>query len=336
MVEFGDLQCPVCQAFSAQIAPGLISDVVRKGTAKYEFRQYTIIGPDSTAAAKAALAAGEQGRYWNFIELFYRNQGTENSGYVTDELPRVDRQGRRASPTSRSGTRTATARSGMRSWRRSSGRPRRSASTRHRRSWSKGPAAARWSAPACFPERDPQRYRLSRSGTGCRPRAAYARRPRSLRRRCVLTARARGTVRNSPAGRTRRIEGMSTRRLTAAIATALLALGMGSCGGDDDSDGGGDGGTSGGELSGKIAVLLPDSKSSDRWEKADRRFFERGVQGGRPVGGRLHHQQRRGRPRDAAQPGRAGDHRRARRSSCSSTSIRAAARRSSPTPSRRA
>ena len=69
---------------------------------------------------------------------------------------------------------------------------------------------------------------------------------------------------------------MRTRRLTAAIATALLALGMGSCGGDDDSDGGGDGGTSGGELSGKIAVLLPDSKSSDRWETADRRFFEQG------------------------------------------------------------
>jgi len=84
VVEFGDLQCPVCQAFSFQIAPSLISDVVRKGAADYEFRQYWIIGPDSATAAKAALAAGEQGRYWNFIELFYRNQGTENSGYVTD------------------------------------------------------------------------------------------------------------------------------------------------------------------------------------------------------------------------------------------------------------
>jgi protein-disulfide isomerase len=86
VVEFGDLQCPVCQAFSVDTAPGLISDVVRKGTANYEFRQYTIIGPDSTTAAKAALAASEQGRYWNYIELFYRNQGTENSGYVTDSF----------------------------------------------------------------------------------------------------------------------------------------------------------------------------------------------------------------------------------------------------------
>jgi protein-disulfide isomerase len=86
VVEFGDLQCPVCQAFSVDTVPGLISGVVRKGTANLDFRQYTIIGPDSTVAAKAALAAGEQNRYWNYIELFYRNQGTENSGYVTDSF----------------------------------------------------------------------------------------------------------------------------------------------------------------------------------------------------------------------------------------------------------
>jgi protein-disulfide isomerase len=84
VIEYGDLQCPVCKAFSFEVAPSLISDVVRRGTTDYEFRQYTIIGPDSVTAAKAALAAGEQGRYWNFVELFYRNQGEENSGYVTD------------------------------------------------------------------------------------------------------------------------------------------------------------------------------------------------------------------------------------------------------------
>jgi protein-disulfide isomerase len=84
VIEYGDLQCPVCKAFSLDVAPKLISDVVRKGTADYEFRQFTIIGPDSVTAAKAALAAGEQGRYWNYVELFYRNQGSENSGYVTD------------------------------------------------------------------------------------------------------------------------------------------------------------------------------------------------------------------------------------------------------------
>jgi protein-disulfide isomerase len=86
VVEYGDLQCPVCQQFSIDTAPGLIEDVVRKGLADYELRQLPIIGPQSVIAAQAALAAGEQGRYWNFVELFYRNQGDENSGYVTDEF----------------------------------------------------------------------------------------------------------------------------------------------------------------------------------------------------------------------------------------------------------
>ena len=66
------------------------------------------------------------------------------------------------------------------------------------------------------------------------------------------------------------------RRFAAWMVAALLAFGMASCGDDDDSGGGsgGDGGASGEKLSGKIAVLLPDSKSSDRWELADRRFFK--------------------------------------------------------------
>lgn len=86
ITEYGDLQCPVCKDFSAEVIPQLIDDEVRSGDAKLEFKNFAIIGPQSTDAAKAALAAGEQGRYWSFVELFYRNQGTENSGYVTDSF----------------------------------------------------------------------------------------------------------------------------------------------------------------------------------------------------------------------------------------------------------
>jgi len=84
VAEFGDPQCPVCAAFSEQIAPELISSEVKSGSVKYEFRPYLIIGPESKPAMEAALAAGEQGRFWNYLQLFYRNQGEENSGYVTD------------------------------------------------------------------------------------------------------------------------------------------------------------------------------------------------------------------------------------------------------------
>ena len=84
VVEFGDPQCPVCAAFSGQIAPELISNEVKSGSVRYEFQPYLIIGPDSMPAMKAVLAAGEQDRFWNYLQLFYRNQGGENSGYVTD------------------------------------------------------------------------------------------------------------------------------------------------------------------------------------------------------------------------------------------------------------
>lgn len=86
IVEYGDLQCPACAAFSESVIPEIIETQVRPGNAKLEFRNFLIIGPESDTAARAALAASEQDRYWNFVELFYANQGQENSGYVTDEF----------------------------------------------------------------------------------------------------------------------------------------------------------------------------------------------------------------------------------------------------------
>jgi protein-disulfide isomerase len=86
LYEFGDLQCPICKEYSEQVLPQLIEGPVRSGEAKIEFRNFTIIGTQSPPAGAAALAAGEQGRGWNFIELFYRNQGPEGSGYVTDSF----------------------------------------------------------------------------------------------------------------------------------------------------------------------------------------------------------------------------------------------------------
>jgi protein-disulfide isomerase len=86
LVEFGDLKCPVCRAFSEEVIPEVIESKIRSGSAKIEFRNYTIIDAESTPAGAAAIAAGEQGRGWNFIELFYRNQGLETAHYVSDEF----------------------------------------------------------------------------------------------------------------------------------------------------------------------------------------------------------------------------------------------------------
>ncbi|MGB7587949.1 MAG: thioredoxin domain-containing protein [Solirubrobacterales bacterium] len=84
LLEFGDLQCFGCRKVAEEALPAVISSKVRSGESRIEFVNYPVIGDESVKAARAAIAAGNQGRGWNFVELFYRNQGKENSGYVTD------------------------------------------------------------------------------------------------------------------------------------------------------------------------------------------------------------------------------------------------------------
>ncbi|HEY5816474.1 MAG TPA: thioredoxin domain-containing protein [Solirubrobacterales bacterium] len=86
LYEYGDLQCPVCKGFAEDVVPDVIEAKVRSGEARIEFRNFTIINEESVPAAAAAIAAGEQTRGWDFLDVFYANQGQEATGYVTDEF----------------------------------------------------------------------------------------------------------------------------------------------------------------------------------------------------------------------------------------------------------
>jgi protein-disulfide isomerase len=84
LLEFADLQCPYCKAFTEETLSPIIGNQVKKGQVKISFRNFTIINEQSLPAGAAALAAGAQGRGWNYVELFYKNQGSETSDYVDD------------------------------------------------------------------------------------------------------------------------------------------------------------------------------------------------------------------------------------------------------------
>jgi protein-disulfide isomerase len=84
LVEFADLQCPFCAEANTQVLPPLIDEYVRTGQVKLVFRNLTFLGPDSVKAARTAAAMGQQNHLWDFVELFFANQGREGSGYVTD------------------------------------------------------------------------------------------------------------------------------------------------------------------------------------------------------------------------------------------------------------
>jgi protein-disulfide isomerase len=80
---YEDFQCPYCGHFSRDMFPQLVDDYVRGGKAKLISEPLTFLGPDSVEASRAALAAGEQNRYWPYYSLLFEGQGEENSGYVT-------------------------------------------------------------------------------------------------------------------------------------------------------------------------------------------------------------------------------------------------------------
>jgi protein-disulfide isomerase len=86
LVEYADLQCPFCRQFALDVLPELVERYVRPGDVKLEFRGLAFIGSDSRKALEHVLAAAEEDKAWDYTDLLYRNQGGENTGWVTDDL----------------------------------------------------------------------------------------------------------------------------------------------------------------------------------------------------------------------------------------------------------
>jgi protein-disulfide isomerase len=87
-IEFADLQCPFCREYALNVLPTLVHDYARTGKVKFVFSGMHFISSDSEKALRAVYAAGLQKRGWEFLDLLYRNQGVERSGWVTDNLLR--------------------------------------------------------------------------------------------------------------------------------------------------------------------------------------------------------------------------------------------------------
>jgi len=86
MVYYGDLECPICKEFTLGAFPALVEKYVRTGKMKVEYRSLETATRNPTVFQEqqtSALAAGKQNLMWYFVELFYHEQGEEDSGYVT-------------------------------------------------------------------------------------------------------------------------------------------------------------------------------------------------------------------------------------------------------------
>src|SRR3989304_2233796 len=85
LVEFGDYQCFFCHKFFNETESAILKNYVETGKVKIIFKDFTIIGPDSIAAANAAHCAKDQGKFWEYHDTLYNNWGGENNDWASSE-----------------------------------------------------------------------------------------------------------------------------------------------------------------------------------------------------------------------------------------------------------
>lgn len=73
IIEFADYSCPGCAAFATQVKPLLDLSYADDDRVQYVFYDYPFI-QHSFLAARAARCAGDQGRYWDYHDVLFRNQ----------------------------------------------------------------------------------------------------------------------------------------------------------------------------------------------------------------------------------------------------------------------
>lgn len=77
---FADLECPSCAEISPQIERLVKED---PDLARLEFHHFPLsIHPHAFIAAEGAECAGDQGQFWDFVDLAYKNQVSLNEDYL--------------------------------------------------------------------------------------------------------------------------------------------------------------------------------------------------------------------------------------------------------------
>ena len=80
LVEFFDYNCPYCR----RMVPVMMEAEAADQKLRVVYKEFPILGPNSTLAAKAALAAHRQGKYLAFHRALYQVRGSVDAGKVME------------------------------------------------------------------------------------------------------------------------------------------------------------------------------------------------------------------------------------------------------------
>jgi len=100
LIDFSDLQCHLCNRFVIATEPQINSTYVQTGKVAFVFLHLPNRGFDSFPAASAAQCTNDQGKFWQYHNLLYKNQGPIDSGWANrdnlkkfaSEIPGLDLQ----------------------------------------------------------------------------------------------------------------------------------------------------------------------------------------------------------------------------------------------------
>lgn len=86
LVAYSDFSCPMCTRFATEIEPEL-KDLIDDGTLRIEYRDLVVF-PNYGAdiAAMGGVAAGKQGKFWQFHDLLFAKAGNDHPQYTKDSV----------------------------------------------------------------------------------------------------------------------------------------------------------------------------------------------------------------------------------------------------------
>ena len=75
IVEFSDFQCGYCRRFWQDTLPKLKESYIEKGTVRFTYRHFAVLGKPSEQAALAAECAAVQKKFWPYHDKLFANLG---------------------------------------------------------------------------------------------------------------------------------------------------------------------------------------------------------------------------------------------------------------------
>jgi protein-disulfide isomerase len=90
IVEFSDFQCGYCRKFWQDTLPKLKESYIEKGTVRFTYRHFAVLGKPSEQAALAAECAAEQKKFWPYHDKLFASLG--ESLFTESNLKRFARE----------------------------------------------------------------------------------------------------------------------------------------------------------------------------------------------------------------------------------------------------